>query len=270
MRPRSPRPAHAAESAPGPAQDRDFVVALARGLDILRAFRREGEALGNGELAARTGLSKSTISRLTYTLHRLGYLSYHADTARYRLAPPVLSLGYSCLAGLKLRDLARPFMQALADHSGMPVAMASRDRMSMVYIERCKGTDAVTLAIEVGAHIRLATSALGRACIAAHQPEARARLLDEIRAHEGAAWPAIRPGIEAAIAQHEARGYCTSLGDWKPGVNAVAIPFIPRDGTPIMAFNCGGPAQSLTPARIEADIAPRLIDLVRCVAAVSP
>ncbi|CAG4906992.1 unnamed protein product [Acidocella sp. C78] len=268
MRPRSPRPTPTADTAP--PRDRDFVTALARGLDILRAFRREGEALGNGELAARTGLSKSTVSRLTYTLHRLDYLSYHADTARYRLAPPVLSLGYSCLAGLKLRDLARPFMQALADHSGMPVAMAGRDRMSMVYLERCKGTDAVTLSIEVGAHIRLATSALGRACIAAHPPGERARLLDELRLHEGEAWPAIRPGIEAAIGECAARGYCTSYGDWKPGVNAVAVPFVPRDGTPILAFNCGGPAQTLTKARIEADIAPRLLDLVRRVAAVSP
>ncbi|MEJ5219877.1 helix-turn-helix domain-containing protein [Cognatishimia sp. D5M38] len=87
------------------------MTALARGLEVLRAFRREGEALGNGDLAKRTGLSKSTISRLVYTLNKLEYLSYDPDTARYRLAPPVLSLGYSCLAGMPVRQLARPYMQ---------------------------------------------------------------------------------------------------------------------------------------------------------------
>ena len=87
-------------------QDRDFVTALARGLELLRAFGREGESLGNRDFSERTGLSKSTVSRLTYTLQKLEYLSYNPDTARYQLAPPVLSLGFSCLAGMPLRQLA--------------------------------------------------------------------------------------------------------------------------------------------------------------------
>ena len=75
MRPRKEKPED-------DEQDRDFVVALARGLELLRAFRCEGEALGNRDLAERAALSKSTVSRLTYTLHKLGYLSYNPDTAR--------------------------------------------------------------------------------------------------------------------------------------------------------------------------------------------
>ncbi len=251
-------------------KDRDFVVALARGLELLRAFRREGEALGNRELAERSGLSKSTVSRLTYTLHRLEYLSYNPDTARYQLAPPVLSLGFSCLSGLSLRQLAKPFMQELADHTGMPVAMASRDRLSMVYVERCKGTNAVTLTIEIGAHIKLATTAVGRACIAAHSLDVRERIIAMIREHEGENWPIVRPGIEMAIEDYKTRGYCTSLTEWKRDVNAVAVPFVPRDGSPIVAFNCGGPSQTLTRERIESDVALRLTDLVRRVAAVAP
>ncbi|KAF0175823.1 MAG: Transcriptional regulator IclR family protein [Rhodobacteraceae bacterium] len=251
-------------------QDRDFVAALARGLELLRAFRREGESLGNRDLSERTGLSKSTVSRLTYTLHKLEYLSYNPDTARYQLAPPVLSLGFSCLAGMPLLQLAKPYMQELADYTGMPVAIASRDRLSMVYLERCKGSNAVTLAIEVGAHIKLATTAVGRACIAAHPPAERARLIDAVRAHEGDNWVNVQPGIDSAIEDYQTRGYCTSYTEWKRDVNAVAVPFVPRDGSPIVAFNCGGPSATLTRDRIESDVAPRLIDLVRRVAAIAP
>lgn len=251
-------------------KDRDFVVALARGLEILRAFQREGEALGNKDLSERTGLSKSTVSRLTYTLQKLDYLSYNPETARYLLAPPVLALGYSCLAGMSLRQLARPYMQELADYTGMPVAMASRDRLSMVYIERCKGTNALTLAIEVGAHIKLGTTAVGRACIAAHPPEERDRIIAEIRAHEGDNWDTVQPGIDKAIKDYDRLGYCTSLTEWKHDVNAVAVPFVPRDGSPVVAFNCGGPAQTLTREWIEADVAPRLVALVARVAEAAP
>lgn len=95
--------------------------------------------LGNKDFAARTGVSKSTISRLTYTLQKPGYLFYDADTARYQLAPPILSLEFTCLASIPLRQLAKSHMQELANETGMAAANAGRDRMSMVYLERCRG-----------------------------------------------------------------------------------------------------------------------------------
>jgi DNA-binding IclR family transcriptional regulator len=57
------------------ATDRSFVVALSRGLDVLRAFHPSDGLLGNQEIAARTNLPKPTVSRLTYTLTKLGYLT---------------------------------------------------------------------------------------------------------------------------------------------------------------------------------------------------
>ena len=258
------------ERGPNGGQDRDFVVALARGLEILRAFGREGEVLGNRDFALRTGLSKPTISRLTYTLHKLGYLNHDPDTARYRLALPVLSLGFSCLAGLPLRQLSKPLMQELADYTGMPVAMVGRNKMSMVYLERCRGANAVTLAIDVGAHVKLATSAAGRANIAALVASGHREIIDELRDHEGENWRLVQPGIEAAIESYLSRGYCTSFGEWRGDVNAVAVPLAPRDGTPIVAFNCGGPSHSLSRDWIENDVAPRLVVLVDRVAEIAP
>ena len=262
MRPRKP-------VEDNPDNDRDFVVALARGLEILRAFRREGDALGNKDFAERTGLSKSTVSRLTYTLHRLGYLSFDANTVKYQLATPVLSLGFSCLAGMGVRQLAKPFMQELADYAGMPVALAGRDRLTMVYLERCKSQSAITLVIEVGAHIKLATTALGRAYIAAIPEAERVSLLAEIEKREGENWPAIRTGIEEALQSYRTHGYTTSIEEWKSDVNGVAVPYVPRDGGPVLAFNCGGSAAVLTKERIASDIGPRLVELVRRVSTIS-
>lgn len=65
-------------NAPPPATDaaavdRKYVTALARGLAILGEFESE-TSLGNREIAAHTGLSPATVTRLTYTLLQLGYL----------------------------------------------------------------------------------------------------------------------------------------------------------------------------------------------------
>src|SRR5260370_17264112 len=56
------------------ATDRSFVVALSRGLDVLRAFQPNDGLLGNQEIAARTNLPKPTVSRLTSPLTHLGSL----------------------------------------------------------------------------------------------------------------------------------------------------------------------------------------------------
>ena len=169
-----------------------------------------------------------------------------------------------------MRQLAKALMQELADYTGMPVAMVSRDKMSMVYLERCRGANAVTLAIDVGAHVKLATSAAGRANIAALVANGRPEILDELREHEGENWRVMRPGVEDAIESYIRRGYCTSLGEWRSDVNAVAAPLVPRDGSPILVFNCGGPAHSLTREWIENDVASRLVTLVQRVSEIAP
>ena len=85
-------------------RDAQFATTLARGLDILRCFTPEDVSLGNSQLAARTGLSRPTVSRFTYTLTRLGYLRSDAAGGKYTLGPAVLSLGYPMLAGIALRQ----------------------------------------------------------------------------------------------------------------------------------------------------------------------
>jgi len=248
-----------------PDEERDpkFVSALARGLEVLRAYRRGDATLGNLELAARTGLPKPTISRLTYTLSKLGYLDYEPLSGKYRLGTPVLALGYTCLAGMGVRQVARPFMQELADYSTLQVALGGRDRMSIVYLESCRGNAPVILALDVGSHIKLSTSAMGRAYIAALGETERAVLMERLEEHEGDRWPRVREGLQQAIEDYRTKGYCTSIGAWKAEVNAVGVPLVPRDGGPVVAFNLGGPAFLVDPARLEQDFAPRLVEMVR-------
>src|SRR5580704_6893911 len=102
-----------ARGASAAAGDRKFVTALARGLEVLRACTPTEGLLGNGELVERTGLPKPTVSRLTYTLTKLGYLAYAERLGKYQLAPAALSLGYSALANMRIRQLARGPMQKL-------------------------------------------------------------------------------------------------------------------------------------------------------------
>ncbi|MEJ8572309.1 IclR family transcriptional regulator [Microbaculum marinum] len=249
-------------------QDRKFVVALARGLDVLRAFRSAEGMLGNNEIAERTGLPKPTVSRLTYTLTRLGYLTHVPRFSKYRLAPGVLALGYTALAHLGIRQVARPFMQDLANHADASVALGAPDRTRVIYVEHCFSRSVLTVRLDVGSRIPIATTAAGRALIAVMSDEQRDATYRILAERAGAGWPKMLEGIETAIAGYEARGFTMSIGDWQPDVNGVAVPIVMPDGTGMFAFNCGAPAFSISPERLLEDIGPRLKGIVRKVSAI--
>jgi DNA-binding IclR family transcriptional regulator len=262
--PREARPEAVAGNANG-AKDRKFVAALARGLDILRVFTPNDGLLGNQEIAQRTGLPKATVSRLTYTLRRLGYLDYAERLGKYQLATGVLALGYSMLSSMGIRQIARPFMQELADYATASVSLGSRHRLNMVYIEHTRPPTPLALRLDLGSWIPIATTAMGRAMLAALPEWQRGPLMDAIAAEEPDRWRELRAGIERAIEHYRAHGYTLSVGDWQKDVHAVGVPITLPDGSGTLAFNCGGPGFLLDRDRLTADLGPRLVLLARTV-----
>lgn len=242
-------------------QDRQFVTALARGLDILRCFRAGDSMLGNQEIAARTGLPKPTVSRLTHTLTRLGYLVHLERHNKYRLGTAVLSLGYTALAGMDVREVARPLMQDLADYSDVAVALGSFDQTSMIYIEICRGKGALTIRLDVGSRIPVATTAMGRAYLAAIPEDRRAAILDEVRRRHPEDWPRVQAGVDQALRDYAGHGFTLSVSEWQTGVHAVAAAVrLPDSGT-VLGLNCGGAAFLLPKDRLQDDLGPRLVHL---------
>lgn len=240
--------------------DRDFVTALARGLEVLGCFRRGEPLLGNGEIAARCGLPKSTVSRLTHTLARLGYLHYVPELGRYRLGMAVLSLGSAMLGGLDIRRVARPLLQQLATETGSFVALGARDRLRVVYLELARGDAAISVNLEAGSRISLLSSAMGRAWLAACGAAEREALLREWPAAE---LPRLRAVIDQALAEQGEYGCCCSFGDWQADVHAIALGFTPGGGLPPMVVNCGAPSFLVSPEYLLQEARPRLAAVVR-------
>jgi DNA-binding IclR family transcriptional regulator len=242
--------------------DRHFVTALARGLEVLSAYRARDRMLGNQELARRSGLPKSTISRLTYTLTKLGYLEHAQDASGatgYRLGSAVLALGSTMLSRMDMRAVARPLMQELADHAQAMVSLGMRDRTSMIYVENCRSESALTLSLDVGSRIPIATTAMGRAYLALCGEGERNDLLQRIRERHPAQWPQIEAGVARALDEYRRLGCCSSFGEWQKDVNAVAVAFRPPTGRAILALNCGGPGFNLSREFLLEEVRPMLV-----------
>jgi DNA-binding IclR family transcriptional regulator len=245
------------------ASDRSFVVALARGLEVLRAFHPNDGLLGNQEIAARTKLPKPTISRLTYTLTKLGYLTPVPRFEKYQLAPAAMALGYAALANLGVRHLSEQFREELMRQTGGAVAVGGRDRLSMIYFGQSRNGLALGVQLDVGSKVPIATTAMGRAYLWALPNEERAALMRELREHYGSRWPRMRDGIERSGEMVERHGFTISAGEWHDDIHAAGVALKLNDGTGPYAFNCGAPAFRFTEDRLRNDIGPRLVAMVR-------
>ncbi|HBO4323751.1 TPA: IclR family transcriptional regulator [Pseudomonas aeruginosa] len=242
-------------------KDRQFVTALARGLELLRCFTPRESLLGNQELAKKTGLPKPAVSRLTHTLTRLGYLRHLPHSGKYQLEVGVMSFGYAMLSNLSIRALARPLMEEMAGYAKAAVAMAARDRLSMVYLDVVHGEANLTMRRQVGSHLSLHRSAIGRACLAAMPEDEREFILGHIRKRHPEDWPEVRKGLERAFRDYADYGFCLSLGEWQRDVNAVGVA-LHHESHGLLAFNCGGPSFHLKREKLEDDIGPRLLHMV--------
>ncbi|HYF55039.1 MAG TPA: IclR family transcriptional regulator, partial [Salinarimonas sp.] len=242
--------------------DRNFVTALARGLEVLRAFD-SARLLGNGEIAARTGLPKATVSRLTYTLTRLGYLQHDPVRQAYRLDPRVLGFGFAALTDLGVRDIAHPLMERLARESCLSCGLGLRDRLSVMYIDVVDGGGAITLRVSVGSRLPLATSAMGRALLAGLPDAERAHLLGMIldREPDAARRAEIADGVAQAGEAIARSGFCAAIGEWQVDVAGIGVPLVTPAGA--FALNLGGPLYRVDRDRLVADYAPRLVEIAR-------
>jgi len=233
------------------------VSALKRGIAVLQCFGNGARSLSNGELSQLTKVPKPTVTRLAATLVALGLLRQDPDSEKYSLGAGVLSLSQAFLAGLDVRAHARPHMMKLAEAFGGSVLLAVREGLEMVVIEACRARAPVlTVRLDVGARLPLASSALGRAYLAALEPAERSRLLEQIK-------PA---SIEGALRDASAHGYSASLGEFYTEINSIAAAIVLPGGERV-ALNCGGPAFSFPERRLRDEVAPRLLAATRAIAA---
>ncbi len=156
----------------------DGVAALDRAFAILFAFRSDDKGLSLAEIAARTGLYKSTILRLIASLthHRM---LLRSDDGRYFVGPGALQLGALYQRGLQLGDVVLPLMRALRDGSGESVSFYIRQHNVRVCLHRVDSTHTIRDHVREGDVLPMDKGSGGRVLTAFGG--ARGQLHDAIR-----------------------------------------------------------------------------------------
>lgn len=213
--------------------------------------------LGNGEISERTGLSKSTVSRLTQTLVASGVLQIEPGTRVYRLAPLVLSLAHAMRTGSKVLSIAAPLMRSTAEKYKINVGLASADQDEMVYLESIRYNRRPSLRTVVsGQRVPMELTSLGRAYLSCAPDSQRVKLLEHFKKSRGKQWPHIEAAIETANRQIKKDGFC--MTSWQPEVIALATPI--EIGTQIYALNVSVSSDEEV-AKLANELSPVLLEL---------
>lgn len=251
----------------GGQQRPDTVSALERGIAVLRCFDESRRTLTSTELSRLTGVPRPTVTRLASTLVTLGFLQQGPEGDRYMLGPGVVSLARVFLAGLDVRAVARPHMQALAEAAGGSVYLALPDGMDMVIIEACRPRSTMLAPrLDVGSRAPMANSALGRAYLWALPADERQRIVESLRLARGSDWASLEEGLMRSLADADQLGYSISAGEFHREINSVSVPLVGPRGE-VMALNCGTAAFVYTEQHLREVVAPQLLRMAHALAA---
>lgn len=211
------------EKSPAARQAASGVAAIDRACSILFAFGPDDGPLTLAELAARTGLYKSTLLRLAASLiqHRL---LLRLEDGRFQIGPAGFMLGALYQRGLNLGDVVLPIMRELADFSGESVSFYVRDRDVRVCLHRVDSCHAVRFHVREGDVLPLQSGSGGRTLLA-------------FGGETGAAYERIR-----------ADGYCVSIGERERDTAGLSAPVFGVQQTLRGAMTLAGPTSRIDPA----------------------
>ena len=234
-------------------------MAMARGLDVLRAFAADDEWLGNQDLAQRTGLPRPTVTRATNTLIEAGFLEPDPASQKFRLGPAVLILAGRVTRFAAIRTAMRPVLEGLAKETGASVGAVHVERGELIYFEYCRSDGPVALSLAVGSRSALRNAAAGSAVLAAATPAERERIFADAPPQD---LPTLRKQATRGAEELVQYGVCRSFGLWHPDVNSISVPWrLPVTGQ-LVAFTAAGPVYSMPEDRLQSTVTQRLRDAV--------
>jgi DNA-binding IclR family transcriptional regulator len=229
------------------------VAAVQRAVAVLDALAGDAPALGTNEIARRTGINPSTVSRLLATLADAGLVDHVAESGRYRLGLRLLELGNAVLARLDLREIARPHLVALVEETGESATLSAPGEHQAVTVDFAQSPAAVGYVARLGRPSVAHATAVGKVYLSCGgalpdgplEAYTRATITD-------------RAALALEIARVADRGFAEAVGEREDDLNAIAAPV--RDGRGELAAILGaqGPSARFGRREMERAIGPLL------------
>lgn len=214
----------------------DFVEALARGIDVLKAFGMERRGLSLTEVATRAGLPRPTARRLLITLSELGYV--RSSDSAFSLTPRVLELGMAYFSSQGFWEIAEPRLSELVAATGESCSIAQLDGSDIVYVARVAVPRLVTLSVTIGTRFPAIQTSLGKVLLASlSEAQLDAALSTRSLSDVTPTWQPQRPEIDRVLAGVRAQGWALSDQQLAAAIRSIAVPLTDAGSRVFAAVN---------------------------------
>jgi DNA-binding IclR family transcriptional regulator len=243
------------------AGEGDVIQVVSRAFDVLRCFEGHEARLGNLEISSRCGLPRSTVSRLTHTLTRMGQLVYLPRDQKYRIGPSAVAMSTSMMKGLQIRNLIRLRLQDVAEQLPGTVGFVIPDRFHLVYFEFARAANALGLHEGTGSRISMTSTAAGFAYTAALDSDVGDALIAEMEREIPEHAAVLKSRIEHNRRHLHEHGYVVACGTWSPHINGLAVPVWSPQYQTFVVVTIGLLAAMFDEKRLHKDVAPQMLQL---------
>ncbi len=159
--------------------DRDFVGALASGLEVLQAFDVEHPRMTLSEVAARVNMDRAKARRFVLTLHALGFVKRHGR--QFELTPRVLQLGYAYQASNQYRPVIEHYLEEITAELEESSSLAVLDGTDVVYVVRSAARHRLmALNLSVGTRLPAVYTSMGRVLLGQLSEQELERFLNSV------------------------------------------------------------------------------------------
>jgi IclR family pca regulon transcriptional regulator len=237
----------------------DFVLSLARGLQVIEAFQGQRGGAGVSDIAARTGLSRAAVRRLLITLETLGYAERSGAT--FQLTSRILRLAFSFVTSNSLAGMALPILEQLSAriHESCSVSVLEGDQI--VYVARAAAKRVMAVDLGIGSRLPAYCTSMGRVLLAALDGADLDRCLAAANFTPMTPRTVVSPEQLRAVldyVRHE--GYAIVDEELELGLRSIAVPVISRSGKVLAAMNSGVSASRMTVEQMKHSLLPALRD----------
>jgi DNA-binding IclR family transcriptional regulator len=227
--------------------------AIDRAAELLVRVMESGRPLAVGELAAHTGLPKSTTSRLVGALERRGLVQRSADRGRLSPGPVLLRFAHRD-GGQSLVELAAPVLERLAAETRETINLAVPGPLGAEHLDQRDSEHFVGVTNWVGRRVPHHVAANGKVFMAFDAATIPPKL-DRFTPRTITS----RAALQTELERVRTLGYATAVDELELGLAAIAAPVRAADGGVVAALSISGPTSRLTPERIER-LAPLLLE----------
>ena len=237
------------------------VQSVERAFAILRALTTGPS--GVSQVAERTGLPKSTVSRLLATLVEVGAVDQSDSMGLYSLGEALIDLSSAASPGRNLISVVRPYLVGLMEEIEEATGLGVLDGGHVYYLDQVDADHEVQVRDWIGESVDAHVVSSGLVLMAYAPEHTRSEFLrlDHARWTEHSITDAVL--LERRLDDVRRAGFVWVCEEMSEGLNSVAAPIFNHAGTAIAAVHAHGPSYRFPADGASASIAAAVVEVAQ-------